>query len=243
MKLRLMIAAVVASTALFAVDPTSDTFGMIRVNDNCSNTVIGVPWVNVGTTGNVTLSNLVSTATLAEGDKVYLFESETWYGYELNGSGEWEPMDTVSDNPNVSSGTPDPAISKTLARGSGLILERGVTNTPVYLCGRYTTDPVSTPISANTLTLIANPNPTAKVIPVGHTGDEIQVPLNGGGLQIYSVSNNTWYTEVETTTTQGERTKKVRTWTPFPNLSLAPGKGAWYKSGSTGTTINWNSND
>ena len=49
MKLRLMICAMAAGTALFATDPTTSSvvYGVMGVSDTASsNTVVGVPWVN-----------------------------------------------------------------------------------------------------------------------------------------------------------------------------------------------------
>ena len=86
MKLRLMICTIAASTALFATDPTTSSvvYGVMGVADtSSSNTVVGVPWVNADA-GAITLSNLVSTATLDTGDIIYLYEGTTWYGYRLN---------------------------------------------------------------------------------------------------------------------------------------------------------------
>lgn len=236
MKLRLMIAAMAASTALFALEPVTseNVYGVMRVSDTATtNTVVAVPWVGVD--GNaVTLSNLVSTVTLQENDVVYLYEGTTWYAYKLLGSGVWDPVTTIGNSTFEQATDAD---KKALARGAALILQRGNTVNPVYLCGRNANTAVSTEIQPDTLTLIANPTAESKEMPVGKEGDEIRVPLNGGGLQIYSIKNGKWGTEVVTTTTQGGRTKKVRTWTE--GCTLAPGKGAWYKSGATGTTINW----
>ena len=50
MKLRLMTCAMVASTALFALDPviSDNVYGVMRVSDTTtSNTVVAVPWVGV----------------------------------------------------------------------------------------------------------------------------------------------------------------------------------------------------
>lgn len=238
MKLRLMTCAMVASAALFANNPTdSMTYGILAVSDNASsNTVVGVPWLNVGT-GNVTISNLISTAGLTNGDGVYLYENGTWSGYVLNSStGVWEPATTIGEDSIVTSTGAD---AKAVARGTGLIIQRANANATIYLCGRYTNETITTTIAANSLTLIANPTTSAKTIGdgIGTVGDEIRVPQNGGGLLTYEKRSDGWGTEVVTTTTQGGRTKKIRTWTT--GCELAPGMGAWYKCGATGTSIEW----
>ena len=237
MKLRLMTCAMVASAALFAANETdSMTYGILAVSDNASsNTVVGVPWVNVGD-GNVTISNLISTAGLTDGDGVYLYgEDGVWSGYVLS-SGIWEPTTTVGTNTVVAA--PD-ADGKTVARGTGLIIQRADKNATIYLCGRYTNETITTTITANSLTLIANPTTSAKTIGdgIGTVGDEIRVPQNGGGLLTYEKRSDGWGREVVTIERKGGRDKKIRTWTL--GCELAPGMGAWYKCGETGTSITW----
>ena len=240
MKLRLMICAMAAGTALFATDVTSYTYGVLAVSDTTSsNTVVGVPWRQVSESASatdITLSNLVSTTTLAAGDIVYLYESGTWKGYTLSATKVWEPMTTINGDEVVSPGSAD---AKELSRGTGLIVQRASNTDPIYLCGRYdSTPPSATPVGAGATVLIANPTTTAKTIgdDVGSNGDEIRIPLDGGGLKVYTKKDDAWGTVVETTTpvTRGGKTinKKTQTWTTG-GCELAPGMGAWYVNGST----------
>ena len=243
MKLRLMICAMAASTALFATDPTASTvvYGVMGVSDTASsNTVVGVPWVNADA-GAITLSNLVSTATLATGDIIYLYEGTTWYGYRLN-AGVWETMTTIGGTDSV--GTPDAADVKTLAQGKGLIVQRASNTDPIYLCGRYeVATGLNTQIPAGATALIANPSTTAKTFGAsdGAVGDQIRVPLDGGGLKIYEKKSDGWGSMVETTEQQTRRGKQVtvttQTWTL--GCTLAPGMGAWYVSKDAAATIAW----
>lgn len=239
MKLRLMICAMAASTALFATDPTTSSvvYGVMGVADtSSSNTVVGVPWVNA------TLSNLVSTATLDMGDIIYLYEGETWYGYRLN-AGVWEPYTTVTGTGNTTVQTPDAADVKTLAQGKGLIVQRASNTDPIYLCGRYeVATGLNTQVPAGATVLIANPSTVAKTIGngVGSDGDEIRVPLNGGGLKVYSKKAGAWGTVVETTTTLPGIPVPIKTQTWTATLcELAPGMGAWYVSKDTAVSIAW----
>jgi len=240
MKKRLMVCAMAASAALFAgVDVTSgNVYGIMRVSDtSSSNTVVAVPWVAVAGEGNVTLSNLVSTANLSEGDKLYLYDpSGTWFVYTRNASGVWEGATTLSGdavNPAV------PADSKTLDRGTGLIIQRGSTATPIYLCGRYVESvPSATSISANATTLIANP--TTRIVyittTVGTVGDKISIPKNGGAMEEYTRKADGWYGWV-TTTLGGKTSRKLTKLTD--GVSIAPGRGAFYICGDSGTSISW----
>ena len=235
MKLRVMICAMAASAALFATDNTSDTFGLVRVTDTSTNTVIGVPWV--GATGSaISLSNLVSTATLSAGDVVYLYEGETWKAYKLSANKVWEPYTTVGVG--GTEGAPS-ADSKTLARGTGLVIQRASADDSIYLCGRLdTTTPSATAIAANSTVLFANPLTSTKTISSeGANGDKIIVLKNGGGSTIYQKKDGAWGTYVETTTTTSRGTKKTQTWTT--GCTLAPGMGAWYQAGGAAASISW----
>ena len=236
MKLRVMICAMAASVALFA-DDTTATFGLIRVTDTAScNTIVGVPWKNIGDDGNVTLSNLVSTANLEAGDIVYLYEDDTWCGYELSSSGVWEALTTVNGTNIVN---PQSADAKRLERGAGLIIQRAHNTNPIYLCGRLDdTTPSATAIAANSTVLFANPLTATKTISSeGANGDKIIVLKNGGGSTIYQKKDGAWGTYVETTTTTSRGTKKIQTWTP--GCTLAPGMGAWYQAGEAAASITW----
>lgn len=252
MKKRLMVCAMAASAVLFAedvTDVTSATYGVLAVSDSTvSNLVVGVPWRNVGETlSDVTLSNLVSTATLAENDKVYLYEethdgstvTTNWYEYVCSATGVLVPSTTVFGKSYT---TASPADLKTLSRGTGLIIQRANNTKPIYLCGRYdeTAAPSATTIPANSIVLIANPLTTEKEIgaSVGSNGDQIRVPLNNGGLIVYTKKDGVWghYVETETKSSRGG-TVISQTWTP--GCTLAAGKGAWYVCGDTVTIIEW----
>lgn len=236
MKLRLLTCVTVASAALFANEPTdSATYGILAVSDTTTtNTVVGVPWVNVGE-GNVTLSNLVSTATLADNDMVYFYEGTTWYSYKVQG-GVFVPVETVSSETQTS---PSAANVKTFARGTGLIIKRANTTNPIYLCGRYdTTPPTATSVPAGSQALIANPKTEAVYITAGATGDKISVPGNGGTRTDYVKKDDGWYgTVTDTTTYEFPVTSQQKLNGGVP---LAAGKGAFYtNNGNAAVEISW----
>ena len=183
----------------------------------------------------------MSTATLNTGDIVYLYESGTWKGYTLLASKVWDPMTTINGNEAVSPGSAD---AKELSRGTGLIVQRASNTDPIYLCGRYdSTAPSATAVGAGATVLIANPTTTTKTFGAsdGAVGDQIRVPLNGGGLKIYEKKSDGWGSIVETTETVTRRGKQVtvttQTWTL--GCSLPPGMGAWYVSKDTAADIAW----
>jgi len=237
MKLRLLTCVTVASAALFANESTdSATYGILAVSDTTTtNTVVGVPWVNVGE-GNVTLSNLVSTATLADNDMVYFYEGTTWYSYKVQG-GVFVPVETVSSETQTS---PSAANVKTFARGTGLIIQRANTTNPIYLCGRYdTTPPTATSVPAGSQALIANPKTETVYITAGATGDKISVPGNGGTRTDYVKKDDGWYGTVTETPT-GFLFPVTSQQKFNDGVPLAAGKGAFYtNNGNAAVEISW----
>ena len=242
MKLRLMICAAAASTALFATeDATSTTtYAVMNVTNAYTDTVIAVPWV--GFDGfPITISNLVNTTTLSNGDKLLMYGSDgKWYECSKNSEGQWEGSITVSGASRLS------AADQTVTRGMGLILQRTKAGGTVLLAGRVGDDFITTTIPANNKTLFANPCATNVDINVkfaGATnGDKISIPLNNGGSDIYTFNGTEWGTNTQlavTKTFKGkERTYYTNGWQKCG--SIPAGIGAWYESKATESrTINW----
>ncbi len=241
MKLRLMICAAAASTVLFAGDndATSATYAVMNVTNAYTDTVIAVPWVGLdGST--ITISNLVNTTTLAEGDKLYMYDNGTWYEYTKSSSGIWTGAETITPE-----GT-HTAESQVVARGSGLILKRASAGGTVLLCGRVDSNAIQTTIAANGKTLFANPTAADVDLNTKFTGatngDAIMIPQNDGGADIYTFNGTEWgkntqvahirvFNGVERTTYQNQWQK---------GGTIKAGTGAWYESkANENRTINW----
>lgn len=236
MKLRLMICAAAASTALFAEDATSATYAVMNVTNAYTDTVIAVPWV--GLDGNpITISNLVNTTTLAEGDKLYMYNSDgTWYEYTKSG-GIWTGATTITTSGDHT------AESQVVARGSGLILQRTSAGGTVLLCGRVDSDSITTTIATGK-TLFANP--TAAAVDINTSGkfagatngDTISIPLNNGGSDVYTFNGTEWgkMTYTETTLANG-RKRKTQAWSKCGEIPA--GTGAWYETTGSGYNVTW----
>ncbi len=242
MKLRLMICAAAASTALFAGDndATSATYAVMNVTNAYTDTIIAVPWV--GLDGNTnTISGLVNTTTLAEGDKLYMYDNGTWYEYTKS-EGVWTGATTITTSGDHT------AESQVVARGSGLILQRASAGGTVLLCGRVDSNAIQTTIAANGKTLFANP--TASDVLLNTTfktgaeyGDKIMIPQNSGGTLTYMFNGTEWGStnRVEDGTINvGNRTIKKYKNEWQPGGSIPAGTGAWYESkNSESRQINW----
>ena len=77
MTIRSVLCALAATAAatVFA-DVTSNVCGLLKITSDLNNTIIGVPWVEVGTGADVKVAKLVKTDNLTEGDTLY-------YSYEI----------------------------------------------------------------------------------------------------------------------------------------------------------------
>lgn len=244
MKLRLMICAAAASTALFAGenDATSATYAVMNVTNAYTDTVIAVPWVGLdGST--ITISNLVNTTTLSEGDKLYMYDNGTWYEYTKSGT-IWTGATTITTSGDHS------AESQIVQRGTGLILQRASAGGNVLLCGRVDSNPVTTTIAANGMTLFANPTASAVNLndkftaAAGATeGDTIMIPLSNGGSDPYTFNGTEWgkddWINSEKTLSNGQKiTVQEPIWTS--GGSIQPGTGAWYeRKGASGYSVQW----
>lgn len=253
MKLRLMICAAAASTALFAgEEATSATYAVMNVTNAYTDTVIAVPWVGLDGSP-ITISNLVNTTTLNNNDKLYMYNDDgTWYEYTKSG-GVWTGAETITPE-----GT-HTAESQVVQRGSGLILHRASAGGTVLLCGRVDSDPIQTTIAAGGIetvdetetfvpgkTLFANPCATNVDINVTFTGatigDAIMIPQNNGRSVIYTYTNATaqaeWGTFVEVSYQKNGRTRYKTEWQKGGEIPA--GTGAWYEShGSSSHSIQW----
>lgn len=105
-----------------ALAADSTQFGVLKVPSSAKDTIVAVPWLESGT-GNqaVTVSNLVLTAGLQNGDTLKLFENGAYtQGWELK-NGAWEPGTvTTGDNVKSQSGNDQTTIS----RGKAIMLTR-----------------------------------------------------------------------------------------------------------------------
>lgn len=245
MKLRLMICAAAASTALFAGenDATSATYAVMNVTNAYTDTVIAVPWVGLDGSA-ITISNLVNTTTLTAGDKLYMYNDDrTWYEYTKSADGVWTGAETITPTGTHS------AENQTVGRGTGLVLQRKVSGAggTVLLAGRVTDATAQTTFVANGKTLFANPTASDAALntalKTGATyGDTISIPQNNGSTLQYVFNGTEWGRTnqvAKTVTINGrDRTRYTNEW--VSGGTIPAGTGAWYESkGSEARTINW----
>ena len=229
MKNILSIALCATAIAAFGDDIVVSTadVGIYPVQSSTKNTLIAVSLK--GDDGqNISVSNLVKTANLTEGDKLYAFDSETglYEGWELDENKRWKSATTkyyIDASGNVAAKEGTAAGGATQVVGSGIWLVRAVTPAEeftIYLTGKPVTSPTTT-IFAGKTNLVGNPTKVAGTPEISGAvaGDVIEVP--GGESQTGRIRYQ--YDGSEWTTMQNHR--------PVPGRPLIPAnQGFWYLS-------------
>lgn len=255
MKKLLTIAMMAGAMSAMAVE-SSNTFGILRVDSNATQTIVSVPWEGAGATGDsankIKVKDVVKTANLTPasgeyiGDQLYYYDTtaqtpayKMWY---LTSTG-WEGATTVQG----SEITADAGGDDVLTRGGAIILVRQnptkvvdgetVAN-PFYLYGQYTNAAASTECVANGYTLLAPPS-------TEDTDLNTKTWLNVDGSDNIVLANGTLLHYRESK--WGKLSKKLNpttgeiTETVDANVAtIAAGEGAWYISkGSTAPSVTW----
>lgn len=195
-----------------------------------SNVVVSVAFKELSATDqNVSVSNILSTVNLVNGDTVSVYTSSGYQTWELTG-GAWAPATIVTQSGNGSS---DAASSVRPAVGQGFWLCRrnGSAFTTVYLFGAYVT-PGTTTAAHGTISLMGNPKMAQATPTVANAvkGDQIQVI----GGHTYTYNGESW-------------SYKIAPVAPsvFPTIvtgdpTIPAGTGFWYVSkGATDVTFTW----
>ena len=196
-----------------------------------SNVVVSVAFKELSATDqNVSVSNILSTVNLVNGDTVSVYTSSGYQTWELTG-GAWAPVTIVSQG---GSGSSEAASSVRPAVGQGFWLCRhnGSAFTTVYVFGAYVT-PGTTTAAHGTISLMGNPKMAqAQATPTvanAVKGDQIQVI----GGHTYTYNGESW------------SYKSAPSGTVFPTIvtgvpTIPAGTGFWYVSkGSTDVTFTW----
>lgn len=249
MKIRSVLCALAAAAAatVFA-DVTSNVCGLLKITSDLNNTIIGVPWVEVGTGADVKVAKLVKTDNLTPGDMLYYYQNGTWNAWTLGAQG-WEPNPTV----NVDGITfAAPQEVQGVARGKALILKRKDNVTEpfyFYLYGQFASDAAAAQTitagtaSAPSYTLLASPkveafdfNAEGKIVNPG-ADDEIVIPQNGGASIIYTLQDGKWGYNERVEKKIGKKT--IASLKRTDATPLAVGTGFWYVSKGGAPTIKW----
>ena len=238
LSLTLAGAAALAAKAVSTV-ASANTFGVLKVESDAKETIIAVPWVEVGIAeaNPIAVANLVMTSNLTVGDKLYYYNSDTktyltWQLVESANAKSWDPLNSVIVSGEVQSGIH--AGVQQAPRGSALILERQNPKSnndavPIYLYGQYVSGTTNTTITANSWNLIAPPTATDFVVSSENssttcmtgtpaTGDYIVLGSNTAKKFKYKDGKWIW------------TSKALDVQVPNEYLTIPAGTGAWYVS-------------
>ncbi len=217
---------------------SDNVIGVLVVNDAPATTLIGVPFASLGDDGSISISDLVRTANLSDGDTISAYDSSshkfrTWAFNKT--TGVWSPAGV---------GGADPAEADTIkiGRGKGVWLTRQHPETPIYLVGELATDAVSSTLEAGsesgkTWNIVAPPSAeafdlnNAKLVSTASADDQIIVPTKGAPKN-FTLKNGKWGYEKKELGDDGLY-HSVRT----EEATVPAGRGFWYINSTNKTSI------
>lgn len=263
----LVASAVVCASASALADNVQggNVFGVMAVESKSADTIVAVPWCECSTNDNesVSISNIVKTANLTEGDELYSLNSsrEKLYKWVLtegaNGVKYWDGIRTVVESGSVE----DLPVHAHAARGTAIILHRKNPTNSVgnanafYLYGQVgrgnvTTTPIAAATaSAPAYTLIAPPSTNdvnllqSGVLTGVPSGDSIVVHFDNGVNREFTYNGSSWGYTKRTHNPKAATAAEAYTITTnnTDSIILKCGTGAWYisRSSTSVPTIAW----
>ena len=228
MKKTILLSSILAVGAAFADATVNSTeVGVMGVAMPKQAALIAVPFLGYND-GDIVVAEMVNTAELAAGSKLYVPNASGNYDVWTLVEGKWSKTEenvVIGDNTASNVGTPD-ANKVTTERGGSFWLEpaSGTSADNCYLLGKPGEDG-SSKIVANKWNLIGNTAGVAKDVPAGAEGEKVCVPNAAGGLDTY-----TYRAKAKGWAKEGARTADT--------VTIEPGQGFWYLSKGT-TSIAW----
>lgn len=218
---------------------TENVIGVMVVTNAPATTIIGVPFKSLADDGSISVSNLVQTANLSEGDELKAFDADgKLHSWTLT-DGAWVP-DYVSGGTGTEMSEDADKIK--LARGKGVWLTRKDPTKPIYFVGEASVEAAETELDVATdeapkaWNMVAPPSVEPVKLNDVFTVDDgstIQVPpaREGGIPRNYTFKNGKWGYDGS----ENGIPKRIESDT------LPPGRGFWYinKSKDPNKKINW----
>lgn len=230
---------------------TSNKVGVVKATQPTEIAVIAVPWKQfLSDDEHISVSNLVKTANLTPGDKLYIYQGEKYDVWVLDEAKSWQQATSVSSENGAEVIVPPTGSSSdhTVTQGIGVFLERQNSAVPYYLYGQVDEAAEGVTVVTEERTPIANPNLKPfdlngfyynaearewKFAVEANEGDIITIPL-GKTQRKCTYKDGKW----------GYNQKTVvdgvlqQTW--IDEVKIPAGTGCWYiKNGSKDVTINW----
>ena len=209
-----------------------------------------MPWKSLATGGDITVADYIRTADLSYGDKLHVYNGSS-YDTWTYGEGGLTPSTTfIVGSDGVTSTEPPPAAEKTLARGSGVWLERaGETPEALHLVGEYSAEKAEINIASGSApepswNLVGAPSLTSidlneVVGKPASASDRIVVPIPGGMQRNYTYKYKNEKGEWGYSDAEKLSNGRVRTFHNTTNSVVPAGIGFWYLGSGSAATIKW----
>ena len=218
---------------------TENVIGVMVVTNAPATTIVGVPFKSLSDDGSISVSELVHTANLSDGDELKAMDADGKLHSWTLANGVWEP-DYVSGGTGTE--ISEDADKIKLARGKGVWLTRQDPSKPIYFVGEASDETAETELDAATdeapkaWNIVAPPSVEPVKLNEVFTEDDgssIQVPpaKEGGIPRNYTFKNGKWGYDGS----ENGIPKRIESDT------LPPGRGFWYinRSKDPDKKINW----
>ena len=225
---------------------SENTLGVLKVDATTKNTPVAVPWSSLADDKDITVDQLVRTATLTPGDTMTAYDNETgkYNAWELQDNGTWKTVQSAGG-----AETQD-ASEFSVPRGAAVWVTRQDPTQPLYLVGEVAEKAAETQLEPapseekKSWNLVASPSvEPAKVedILAGNEDfDVIMVPTDAAP-KVYIYRDGKWGYETTEEVIRGGQVVGVRSVFKTDDTEIPAGVGFWYLNGSTdgNKTVEW----
>ena len=230
---------------------SENTIGVLAVTNAPSLAVIAVPWQSLSDDEGISVSNLVRTATLNDGDKLYAYDNG-YRAWELE-DGVWKPIESYGSTADSAG-----ADEIKLSRGSAVWLERQDPTQPIYFVGEAPADTAATsPLTEATeegvdgkqsWNLVASPSvepvDVAEVLETsGAAADRVIVPMGKDSVpkNFHKNKKGQWgYDSTEIVYgNDGVTPVGVRAVFNTTDTTVPAGTGFWYLNSGDAKDVEW----
>jgi len=249
--LKFLVAGVSAACAFGATAEETAFYGQaigsIQVVSSTTNTIVAVAFKELSADESqaVSVSNILSTVNLVEGDKVFVMNGTSYHSWTLNSSGYWEANDqtySIDAGGVQFQGVGGQANGMRPSVGQGFWLQRVGQRDSMpscfYIFGAAVAPLDAQSAAAGVKSLIGNPNNANKklVTEGANSGDTIGLVANDGALlKEYKYISGTGWAQL----VKGSAPLYLPSY-QSADVIVPAGQGFWYNStGSSNVGLSW----
>ena len=223
----------------------NNTIGVLAVNSAAKSMIVAVPWASLDDGGEISVSNLVRTATLTPGDTINAYDAKTkkYKAWTLSNEKVWEPTPVIGGSGESEAG------DYTVPRGAGVWLTRSDTSKPLYLVGGTSASAVVTDLEPSdgvkpAWNLVASPSVEPVNLSTLLSGKEDQAGVvvpTAGAPKTYTFKGGAWGYDTTEPVMKNDKQVGVRSVRKTDDVTVPAGTGFWYlnSSESTDVKIEW----